>query len=89
MWSLLKEINLIRGIYIAFVCLLGCSGMEQSEQDKLRRLNSKGEFIHRKSGENEYPLLEPVHWVREAYPWEKQRQRNGDSVIATPEKRIH
>jgi hypothetical protein len=56
------------------LCLLffltSCSGMEQSEQDKLRRLNAKGEFIHRKHDECHYPLETPEHYVRERYSWE-------------------
>lgn len=59
-------------VFICFVAILisGCSGMEHSEQEKLRRLNAKGEFIHRKHDEYAYPLTIPEHNVREKYPWE-------------------
>lgn len=55
---------------ICLILLWGCSGMEQSEQDKLRRLNAKGEFIHRTHAECRYPLQTPIHKVRDKYPWE-------------------
>lgn len=44
--------------------------MEQSEQEKLRRLNAKGEFIHRNHDEYHYLLAAPAHRIREKYPWE-------------------
>jgi hypothetical protein len=50
--------------------LAGCSGMEQSEQEKLRRMNAQGEFIHRSHSEHLYPLTTPEHRIREKYPWE-------------------
>jgi hypothetical protein len=50
--------------------LASCSGMEQSEQEKLRRLNARGEFIHRTHDECHYPLQTPERYVRERYPWE-------------------
>ncbi len=56
--------------YIVPLLLAGCSGMEQSEQEKLKRLNAKGEFVHRNHNECHYPLTTPVHRIREKYPWE-------------------
>ncbi len=44
--------------------------MERSEQEKLKRLNAKREFIHRRHDDSKYPLLPPEHYVREKYPWE-------------------
>lgn len=44
--------------------------MEQSEQEKLRRQNAKGEFIHRRHDEFNYVIKVPEHRVREKYPWE-------------------
>lgn len=56
---------------IGILILLGsCSGMEQSEQEKLRRLNEKGEFVYRRHDEVHYALKTPEHRVREKYPWE-------------------
>jgi hypothetical protein len=50
--------------------LWGCSGLEQSEQEKLRRNNAKGEFIYRSHNEFIYPVENPKHRIREKYPWE-------------------
>lgn len=50
--------------------LSGCSGMEKSEQEKLRQLNAKAEFIHRNHEDSKYPLTTPSHRVRNKYPWE-------------------
>ena len=50
--------------------LPACSGMEQSEQEKLRRQNAKGEFILRTHDEYHYSLKTPEHKVRQRYPWE-------------------
>ena len=55
---------------VFLLLLTGCSGMEQSEQEKLRRLNAKGEFVHRNHDEFHYSLSTPEHKVREKYPWE-------------------
>lgn len=56
---------------VCAVLFSGCSGLEQSEEEKLRRLNAKGEYIYRHSSEVLYPLKEPRHYVRDPYPWEK------------------
>jgi hypothetical protein len=55
---------------ISFLLLASCSGMQQSEQEKLRRQNAKGEFVHRLHHEFRYVLETPEHRVREKYPWE-------------------
>jgi hypothetical protein len=65
MASVTKDLSLAIALLLA-----GCSGMENSEQEKLRRLNVKGEFIHRNHEESQYPLTTPKHRVREKYPWE-------------------
>ncbi len=62
--------------YIAIICFInfwlsGCSGLEQSEQEKLRRMNTKGEFIHRNHDESYYTLQSPPQKKRELYPWEE------------------
>ncbi len=58
-------------IYLSLVVFAGCSGLEQSEQEKLRRHNAKGEFIHRAHDEYHYAIETPSQYVREKYPWEK------------------
>ncbi len=69
MASFTKEISL--HFFLGVVLLLsGCSGMERSEQDKLKRQNAQGEFVYRTHAECHYPLAIPEHRVREKYPWE-------------------
>ncbi len=48
--------------------------MEQSEQEKLRRMNAKGEFILRTHDDETYVIATPVQRVRERYPWEASYQ---------------
>ena len=55
---------------ILLLLLIGCSGMEQSEQKKLRRLNAKGEFIHRNHDEYHYKIDTPkVEKFKEHHPF--------------------
>jgi hypothetical protein len=61
-------INLQTVLLLATVC--GCSGHEQSEQDRLREQNAKGEYVYRNHDERQYPLQTPPHRDREPYPWE-------------------
>ena len=51
--------------------LMGCSGLEQSEQDKLREKNAKGEYVYRNYDEVSYPIPTPRPRDPESYPWEK------------------
>lgn len=57
-------------VFSFLLFLTSCSGMEQSEQEKLRRQNAKGEFVHRQHDEYRYVLEIPEHRIRERYPWE-------------------
>lgn len=57
--------------FFVFSLLAGCSGLEQSEQESLRRNNAKGEFILRNHDEYHYTIDIPKHFVRERYPWER------------------
>lgn len=66
MLILKKEIN----CFLLFLFLFGCSGMEHSEQERLKQLNARGEFIHRKSDEHQYEIETPVQHKRALYPWE-------------------
>ena len=54
--------------------LMGCSGLEKSEQDKLRDSNAKGEYVYRHHDEVAYPVQTPRPREREAYPWEASRE---------------
>lgn len=46
--------------------------MEQSEREKLRRMNCKGEPIYRAHNETLYHLDPPQHTPRAPYPWESE-----------------
>lgn len=46
--------------------------MEQSEREKVRRLNCKGEPIYRSRDEVFYALVSPQHAPRSPYPWESE-----------------
>lgn len=46
--------------------------MEQSEKEKIRRMNCKGDLIHRNENECFYPISTPTHSPRVAYPWEAE-----------------
>lgn len=60
-----------KGLCLSALFFLGaCSGLERSEQEKLRRANAQGEFVHRTHDESHYPLETPMHQIREKYPWE-------------------
>lgn len=46
--------------------------MEQSEKEKIRRLNCKAEAIYRNRGDFFYPISPPAHITRAPYPWESE-----------------
>ena len=62
-------IILQRGILIG---LLGCSGHEKSERDRLREQNARGEYIYRLHNEKQDVASDPQPRSRELYPWEKE-----------------
>lgn len=53
------------------ILLASCSGLEKSEQEKMREQNAHGEYIIRREGEGAYSEPPIHHQTREAYPWEK------------------
>ena len=69
-----KKIFIILQLGFLF-SLLGCSGLEKSEQDKLREKNAKGEYVYRNHDEVSYPVPTPRHRDREAYPWESAEKK--------------
>ncbi len=54
-----------------FLLLIGCSGLEQAEQEKIRRQNARAEMIYRRHDEMHYAILPLEPRVREYYPWEE------------------
>jgi gluconate kinase len=66
-----KKIFIILQIGI-LISLLGCSGQEKSERDRLREQNAKGEYIYRLHDEVlQAEVGAPKHRERELYPWEE------------------
>lgn len=55
--------------------LFGCSNIEDSENEKIRRRNCKGEYISRKHDEMICAISEPEHIIRAPYPWESNIPR--------------
>lgn len=49
-----------------------CGGFEQSEKEKIRRRNCKGEVIHRKHTDFYATIQTPTHTPRSLYPWESE-----------------
>ncbi|MES2345571.1 MAG: hypothetical protein V4494_06520 [Chlamydiota bacterium] len=71
---------LAKVLIATFLILFSCSGPQQSEQEKIRRQNAKGEFIFRKESERLYftPSLNPH--TREKYPWEDNLAGNNTRI---------
>ncbi len=55
---------------VFFLGLTGCSGLEQSEQEKIRAQNAKGEFVFRHANERQFAYAPPQIRERQKYPWE-------------------
>lgn len=56
--------------FALLLILASCSGLEDSERKKIRDQNAIGEHIYRTHDEFLVEIEEPVHFVRENYPWE-------------------
>ena len=67
-----KHIALFLSIGLFFS---GCSGIERSENEKIRKRNCHGEYIYRKHNEYTYVIMSPAHTPREPYPWEGNHPR--------------
>lgn len=50
--------------------LASCSGLEDSEREKIRKMNATGEHIYRSHDEVLFAIKKPAHYVRANYPWE-------------------
>src|SRR5690349_19638068 len=59
-------------LLFALFLLVACSGMEQSEREKVRRLNCKGEAIYRHKADHFYAIEPPTLAPRPSYPWESE-----------------
>lgn len=56
-------------VVIAFLCY-SCSGLEQSEQDKIKKMQAQSELILRFEKETPHQIIFPQRRIRERYSWE-------------------
>lgn len=61
----------MRWVFIVSVFFAGCSGLEKSEQENIRRVNEKGEYILRHHDEQFYKIEPAKKREIEPYSWEK------------------
>lgn len=70
------KIDGFRTFLVLLPLLLGaCSGIERSENEKIRRRNCKGEYIYRTHDEYTCAISTPAHTPRPPYPWERTTAR--------------
>jgi hypothetical protein len=71
--SHIKKIFIMRQWrFFILLLLVGCSGLEKSEKEKLREKNAKGEYVYRHHDETLYTIPPPRHREREPYSWEEE-----------------
>lgn len=63
-----------RRLYISlfFILLVGCSGLEDSEKQKIRKVNAIKETIYRAHDDQFFSLSPPKRRNRKAYSWEEK-----------------
>ncbi len=66
-----KKFSIIPQLGFLIIFLTGCSGLEKSEQEKMREQNAHGEYVIRREGEVAYKEPPIRHRDREPYPWER------------------
>lgn len=71
--------KIIKVLSILIFLISGCFGVEQTEEEKMRRQNAKGEYILRYHHEYRFKVEAPKLRQRAPYPWE-------ESTSATPSK---
>ena len=64
----INRMQLVSGLF--FLILVGCSGLEESKREKIRKMNAVGEVIYRADSEILFPLSTPKRHLPEKYPWE-------------------
>ena len=70
-----RDYTAILYILAMALILFACSGIERSENDKVRRRNCKGEYIQRNHEENFCSIAPPLQGKRPAYPWDSNVPR--------------
>lgn len=68
--KVVKSIQILKSIVLV-PFLIGCSGLEQGEQEKIRRQNARAEVIYRRHDEVHYAIPPLTTRLRENYPWEE------------------
>lgn len=59
-------------LHILLSCLaIGCSSLQKSEEDRIRKLNCQSEKIYRHHDEHYFDINEVTWKEREKYPWEE------------------
>ena len=66
--------------WLFLILLVGCTSLEKSEQEKIKRRNQVTEKIYRSSHETRYPLDDVTFVKRQMYPWEKKRIGNFPAI---------
>lgn len=62
----------IKRLLAALALLLtSCSGMEESEKDKVRERNRSGEYVYRLHDKRIFESSAPYNRIKEKYPWER------------------
>lgn len=67
-------------IGILLLLLSSCSGLTDSEQKKIRKMNATGEHIYRSQHEYLFPIDAPKKRTREEYPWEEANIGNQQKI---------
>lgn len=67
---MLDSIKISHYILLSLSLLLGCSGLEESERERIRKMNATGEYIYRNNDEISFGIELPKHQPRARYPWE-------------------
>ncbi len=68
---------------ISFLSLAGCSNMEQTEEDRMRKQNAMGEYIQRNHDEYQFSVEAPKQRQRALYPWEEPAEAPPPPKTAT------
>jgi hypothetical protein len=68
--------SLLKKYFTILLGLSSCSGLEESEKEKIRKGNAIAERIHRHDGEYPYQIEAEKHRVREPYPWEEEKSKH-------------
>lgn len=60
--------------YLGIICLFlgGCSRLEESEKEKIKKRNCTTEWIYRAPNDSFYGIAAPLHTPRSSYPWEAE-----------------